>query len=231
MRNFAEQLSPENEDKKKKIDGWKKIFEHLDELKEFFLSDFVTQTRKTKKGFIRPEILESLNRIEDLKRKISAAQKEYGDDIHANDLDHIIGNSIGVTAGGFAKRFQDGKEMKIENVEKINADVKKLNEYIQILLENEKVFDWELKCFVGYLENFLDYFNCDLPTQTPKRIKVIKFFSELEQKGMKWEEFHLRGDEVNRETKNLINLHELGKKLVKVHVEVGGKEEEYYKLM
>ncbi|MCK9379154.1 MAG: hypothetical protein M0P97_03345 [Candidatus Moranbacteria bacterium] len=227
--NFAEKIILENAFEKEKIKetvSWEKLSKHLDEYEDFYKGSYVVQTRKQELGFKKPEQFLVRRNIEILREKLKQKKGENFKISEYNQMNHILGNSIMVLSGAIARKFEEGREVKPQMVEKIKEDMTLLNDYVEILVENPEVVKDELESKVGYLGNFLDYFSCDLPTESPKIIKLVKFFNKLE-KGMAKKEIAMQVEEINQEQKNIINIEKIKEKLFLVD----NKGEEYYKLV
>jgi len=227
--NFAEKIILENAFEKEKIKetvSWEKLSKHLDEYEDFYKGSYVVQTRKQELGFKKPEQFLVRRNIEILREKLKQKKGENFKISEYNQMNHILGNSIMVLSGAIARKFEEGREVKPQMVEKIKEDMTLLNDYVEILVENPEVVKDELESKVGYLGNFLDYFSCDLPTESPKIIKLVKFFNKLE-KGMAKKEIAMQVEEINQEQKNIINIEKIKEKLSLVD----NKGEEYYKLV
>lgn len=100
-----------------------------------------------------------------------------------------------------------------ENIyNKLPQEINLLNSYIEEITNNPEIAKKELVSSMGYLEDYLKYFACDLPTESPKKIKIIKFFIDLENSNMREDEFLERSTEINKETLNILDIEKIKQK-------------------
>ncbi len=179
-REISESVSEEN---KKQLS---KILESLKEYEDFYNSLFVKKTRKAPFGFNKYEQDEILNIAEQnkevLTKVVSGGEIEITAD---NQFKHIIGNSAVVFGRAKARRYEESKDDQrksvfIEDAYRVRREMKNLNFYLKETAKDKNLLKKELTSDKGYLENFLDYLNCDLPVESQKRLLLFRFFRNME---------------------------------------------------
>ena len=93
---------------------------------------------------------------------------------------------------GEEERRRRFPEFSKEKTDKIISEIGLLNKYISEVANDSKMAKMELSSDKGILEGYLDYIKCDLPTQSPKRIELIMFFRDIENRKITKENFEER---------------------------------------
>lgn len=199
------------EDKEEKKNDREKyignILKHLSEVNDFFLGKYVLLTRKRDFGFSKPEQFETLRRIKGLKSRLEESYKEDIEIIRDNHLSHILGNSIIITAGNFAKKFEEGKYFSedgkekpfpVEIFEMVKEGMELMIYYIGELEKDGELVAEEMRSRIGHLEKFIEYLSCDLPSQTTEQLKLFQFFRELEKGNVNRENLDVSTEKVQK---------------------------------
>lgn len=175
------------------------IEKHLGEYENFYKSIYAKQTRKVESiGFDRSENYETLTIIEQIRESLNEIILENNIKLVTNNhFDHILGNSTVVFAGGKARRFEEGKVIQFDDALKVKRQLENLNFFVEEAAKDKKLLEKELCSPIGYLDNFLKYMICDLPSDSQKRLQLFKFFRELEQSKIKKDDFWPRAEKLN----------------------------------
>lgn len=204
LEKFYSEPIREKNDKKESLEL---IFKHLEEIGDFFHSDYVIKTRKQSFGFNKPKQFEALMKIRDLRQKLLNFSQKDIEIVKGNHMAHILGNSITTSAGGFAKRFEDGKYFSeegeekpfpVEKFETMKSEMELMFYYIDELLKEDSLIVEEMGSGIGYLKNFVNYLVCDLPSQTTEQLKLFRFFRELETGTINQENFSAYAEKVEK---------------------------------
>lgn len=184
----------DQDESKRELDN---MLDHIAEYEEFYYSLFAEHAGKTSYGFNEEERMEILTIAGQLRECLKEIVLENKIKILPNNhLDHLIGNSTMVFAGGKAKRYEAGKKIEIKDAALVKNQMMRLNNFIQEALKDKKLTEKELTSRVGYLEDFLQYLSCDLPN-TERQLLLFKFFRELELGKMKQDDFWERAEELS----------------------------------
>ncbi|HAI74248.1 MAG TPA: hypothetical protein DCS28_02550 [Candidatus Moranbacteria bacterium] len=197
----------------------------------FYDSKFVLDFQRDEFGFPENERNEMKEAIRKLKDKISDI---YNEDKNVyiereGQISHILGNSILVTAGAFAERYDNGKNISKEARKTIRNEMNLLNYYTKELSKDENFLRQEITFENGYLRNFEKFFKGEIDAASPNRIILLNFFRDLEKYGMKEDEFLERLNNIDKKTHahRFLDLQALERKGL---VTVNDREERYYKL-
>lgn len=186
---------PAEDEKKRELNN---ILNHIAGYEEFYHSLFAEHSGKTTYGFNakeRNEILTIADQLRECLKKISSENKI--NIIPNSHLDHLIGNSTMIFAGGKSKRYEAGKTIEIKDAISVKNQMIRLNYFIQEALKDEKLMEKELCSPIGYIDNFLNYVKCDLPPDSQTQLQFFKFFRELELGKMKQDDFWKRAEELS----------------------------------
>jgi|GEM_PF-5926865 len=204
LKNFSFEAAKEKNDNNTSIEN---ILKHLDDVNGFFLGDYVLMTRKQEFGFDKTEQFEALRRIKELKNRVGELSEKEIEIARDNHLDHILGNSITVTAGAFARKFEEGKYFNegeenkpfpTETFEMIKEGMELMLYYVGELEKDENLVESEVGSRIGYLNNFVEYLLCDLPTQSVEQLKLFRFFRELKTGKISFEELNSLSENVRK---------------------------------
>ncbi len=204
---FPEPVENKEEGKSEREKSIENIRKHIQDINDFFHGRYVTQTRKQEFGFHRPEQFEALKKIKELKDRLEELSKNDVEIAEYSHLDHILGNSITTSAGGFAKRFEEGKYFSKDGEEKpfpvktfemTKSGMEQMLYYIGELAKDGDLVNQEAQSRIGYLEKFVDYLSCDLPTQTTEQLELFRFFRELENGRINQENFDVSAEKVQK---------------------------------
>lgn len=198
LENYFE--APKSIEKNKK-DLINPVLGHIGEVEKYFTSNLGNETRKLSQiGFSKPEQRMARVNMQKLRMKIEElAEKDKNLEVAMdNHLEHVSGNSITITAGRYAERYEERKVVSIEILKSIKKSISLLLFYFEELAEDENLIKKELSSQKGYLENFLEYLSCDLPPETPKQLQLFKFFRNLEKGKITQENFAEATEEVRQ---------------------------------
>ncbi len=184
QRDFFEAHKRKDENNKGQFH---RLLKHVEEIKDFFKSRYMSQTREKDFGFVEIEQFKDLHLLDAFQESIIQIenQEETLKIVQGNNLEHILGNSITITAGAYAKRYEDGKyssgrfSLPIDTFKKIKVEVSDMLVYIKELSEDKNLILDELGSRDGYLGKFVKYLKCNLPTQTTEFLKLFIFFRML----------------------------------------------------
>lgn len=216
MMNLRQEISPEmpkygpefevdkelTEEEKKRLEDNKKYLEaiekHLSDYKDFYESFYAEQTRKAKDiGFNKSEKYDILIIVQQIQESLKEIVLENNIKINLkNHFDHILGNSTVVFAGGKARRYKEGKVIQFDDALRIKKQLENLNFFVEEAVKDKKLLEKELSSPIGYLDNFLSYMKCDLPSDSQTQLNLFKFFRSLELGKMKQDDFWKRAEEL-----------------------------------
>lgn len=175
------------------------IITHLNEYKEFYQSDYALQTRKERNiGFNKSEKFDILNIAAQIQEFLNEIVSDNNIDIPSNNhFDHLLGNSTVVLAGGKAIRYDKRKPILFDHALMAKRQLENLNFFIEEAVKDKKLLEKELSSPVGYMDNFLRYIKCDLPSDSQAQLQLFKFFRELERGAMQEDDFWPRAEKLS----------------------------------